>query len=224
MYISIGSDCAAKKRMEEFVFKDKPISHIFDWVLSDLNAVCYILEQSFEDDDFFNIEKLSILTKTIDNKYAIKHNDCYFISLHDASCDIPEKEAKKIVCEKYTRRLKRFIEHIKNPQNELTFIGLFDNHNPIQNGNMKIHDKDILRFFKVINRLSPLNTHKLVIITDNTTNLQGSEHYKNRISIINSKNYIIMKEYVADWYRFFLNWKQIFEDIPFKMLDNNNEA
>lgn len=217
MYISLGSDCASKKRMEEYLFKEnKQITHIFDWILSDFNAVCYILEQGLYDNDMFNVNKLSIITKTYDNKYAIKHNDCYFISLHDASCDLKEEDALKLVNEKYNRRLARFFEYIKNPENDIVFIGLYDNHNPIQNGNMKIHDKDVQRFYKILNQIAPFNTHKLVLITNETKNLQSSTKYNKRIQVIDSKNFINMKEYIADWYRFFIDWQLLFSEIKFK--------
>lgn len=215
MLVSLGSDCVVKKRLEEFLFKEeKQISHLFDWVLSDFNAVCYILERILENDfDFFNTNKLSIITKTIENKYAVKHDDCYFISLHDASCELSENEAKKIVCEKFNRRFKRFFDYIKDPKNEITFIGLYDKYNPIQNGNMKIHDKDILRFFNNLNKINPFNTHKLIIITDNDENLNQSKVFTNKVKIIDSKKFINMKEYVQDWYRFFLDWKNIIKEI-----------
>jgi len=212
MIISLGSDCVVKKRLEEFVYNDKQVSHIFDWVLSDLNAVCHILEQYMNFNQYFSIDKLSIITKTIENKYAIKHNDCYFISLHDASCDISENEAKALIVDKYNRRLQRFVDAILNPENEITFIGLYDKYNPIQNGNMKIHDNDVMRFFKIINKLCPMNTHKLILYTDDDNNLKESIKYKNRIQILNSKKYINMKDYVSDWYRFFLNWNDMFFD------------
>lgn len=216
MYVSLGSDCAVKKRLEEIIYDEKQISHIFDWVLSDFNAVCHILERSIDNEtDLFNVDKLTVITKTIENKYAVQHNDCYFISLHDAPCELSEEEAKKIVCEKYNRRLKRFIDVLKDPKSDLTFIGLYDKYNPIQNGNMKIHDKDINRFFRAVNKLAPYNTHKLVIITDNETNLTQSKQFTNRIKIIDSKQFINMKDYVTDWYRFFLDWKKMFECVTF---------
>lgn len=210
MIVSIGSDCVVKKRLEEFVYDDKQISNIFDWVLSDLNAVCHIIEQYINFNQFFTVEKLSIITKTIENKYAVKHNDCYFISLHDASCELSEIEAKNLIVEKYNRRLQRFVDVIKDPNNEITFLGLYDKYNPIQNGNMKIHDNDIMRFFKIINKLCPMNTHKLIIFTDDDTCLSDSKRFKNRITIVNSKKFINMKDYVSDWYRFFLNWNDMF--------------
>lgn len=217
MYISLGSDCASKKRMDEYIFKEnKQITHAFDWVLSDFNAICYLLEQGIEDKDMFNTNKLSIITKTYDNKYAIKHNDCYFISLHDASCDLSEEDALKLVCEKYNRRLVRFLEYIKNPEHDIVFVGLYDNYNPIQNGNMKIHDKDVLRFYKILNQIAPFNTHKLVLITSDTKNLQNSIKYSKRVQVLDSKNFINMKDYIADWYRFFLDWQEIFDSIIFK--------
>lgn len=217
MYVSLGSDCAVKKRLEEIIYDEKQISHIFDWVLSDFNAVCYILERCIENDtDLFNVDKLTVITKTIENKYAVQHNDCYFISLHDASCEHSEEEAKKIVRDKYNRRLQRFLDFIRDPKSDLTFIGLYDKYNPIQNGNMKIHDKDITRFFRALNKLAPYNTHKLVIITDNETNLSQSKQFTNRIKIIDSKQFINMKEYVTDWYRFFLDWRAMLDQIKFK--------
>ena len=57
-----------------------------------------------------------------------------------------------------------------------------------------------------------MNTHKLILYTDDDNNLKESIKYKNRIQILNSKKYINMKDYVSDWYRFFLNWNDMFFD------------
>jgi hypothetical protein len=219
MYVSLGSDCAVKKRLDELFYHEKQVSQIFDWVLSDFNAVCYILERCVEHEpDIFNVDKLTVITKTIEDKYAVQHNDCYFISLHDASCDLSEDDAKKLVSDMYNRRLKRFLEYIRDPKNDLVFVGLYDKYNPIQNGNMKIHDKDVTRFFKAVNKLCPYNTHKLVIITDNDSHLSFSKSFTNRISVIDSRQFINMKDYVSDWYRFFLDWKAMFEQVKFKQI------
>jgi len=216
MIISLGSDCVVKKRLEEIIWNNNTqISNIFDWVLSDLNAICHILE-SFHynpSSPFFIPDKLSIITKTIENKYAVKHNDCYFISLHDASCDLSYSDAKLLICDKYNRRLKRFIDLISDVQNQISFVALYDKYNPIQNGVMKIDDTIIFRFFTILSKFNPLNTHKILLLTDDTSNLINSFKYIHRITIINVKQYIILNDFVSDWYRFFLDWNKMFSDL-----------
>lgn len=206
MYISLGSDCCIKKRMEEFILKEKEISHMFDWVLSDFKAVIKVLKS---DTSIMNEENFSILTKTIDEKYAIQNKNCYFISLHDAPITVSEEEGIRMVSEKYKRRMERFIEYIKCPDNEITFVGIYDDHNPIQNGNMTITDEDIHEFFEQLHRICPLHNHKLTLVLKDISKLKECMKYKNKVTIIDSEKFINMDIYTRDWYRFFLDWNAI---------------
>tara|TARA_B100001996_G_scaffold381171_1_gene370063 strand:- start:862 stop:1509 length:648 start_codon:yes stop_codon:yes gene_type:complete len=209
LIVSVGSDCATKKRVEEHHYKKSTVSHMFDWVLSDFDSVSQIFENSIINFDTFSSENFQIMTKTQENKYAISHKFLNFVSLHDASIELSENDAIKVVSDKYKRRLKRFIELIKN-NDEIFFIGTFDNYNPIQYGNMEITNKSIERFFRMIHTFNPLNNHKLIIISNNTSNISITNP---RLLVINSNDYITMKSFEIDWYRFFLDWDEIFKRV-----------
>jgi hypothetical protein len=209
MIISLGSDCVAKKRLEEYYYKDKTQSNLFDWVLSDFFAVCQILEDSILKRDIFTNNKFKILTKTVDDKYAISHKKFNFVSLHDAPITLSESEAIEEVCNKYQRRLDRFINDIVMSE-QITFMGVYDKSNPIQQGMMHISDADILRFFRMLHTFNPLNKHKLILIVDSKTEIKINS---DRLKIINSDTFINMIEYEKDWYRFYFNWEDIFDVI-----------
>ena len=215
MLVSLGSDCVAKKRLEEFHFKEKTQSNLFDWVLSDFHTVCQILEDTILKKEIFIPKYFKILTKTIDDKYAVSHKQFNFISLHDASIELSETDAIQLVCEKYQRRLKRFIDEIVMSTEQIVFVGVYDKSNPIQQGVMHLGDVDILRFFRMLHTLNPLNTHKLIIIVDSNTKINIESP---RLVTINSDSHINMIEYEKDWYRFYFNWDNIFsiieENVP----------
>lgn len=224
MIISLGSDCVAKKRLEEFYYKEKTQSNLFDWVLSDLETVCQVLEDYILKKDIFTPKNFEILTKTIDEKYAIAHKHMNFISLHDAPVTLSEKEAIQTVCDKYTRRLSRFIDEIINSERQLCFMGVYDESNPIQKGVMKVDDVTILRFFRMLHTINPLNSHKLVLIVDSNTVLSTKS---DRVIVIDSDNYINMSSYEKDWYRFYFDWDSIFnaikESVPTAFQEDNHD-
>ena len=209
LIVSVGSDCATKKRLEEHHYKTSTISHLFDWILSDFDSVSQIFENSIINFDTFSSNNFQVMTKTQDTHYAISHKFLNFISLHDASTELTETNALKLVSEKYKRRLERFISLIKTNE-QIYFIGTFDKYNPIQQGKMEITDKSIERFFRMIHTISPLNNHKLIILTNNLSQITISN---TRLLIINTDDYISMDSFEIDWYRFFLDWDNMFKRI-----------
>ena len=204
MYISLGSDCVIKKRMEEYYYHEKQMSQMFDWVLSDILAVSYILKNP----EKISEEYFEIITKTIEGFYVIKHKLCYFISLHDAPISLTEYEAKKSVVAKYKRRLKRLIDLICT--RDLNFIVNYDRFNPIYEGKYMIETKDVIEFFKVLNGINPLHCHTLCIITDSPEKLSLNT---NRIRVIDSKEFLDVETMTNDWYRFFFDWENIIKKI-----------
>ena len=204
MYISIGSDCVIKKRLEEFYYGTKQVSHMFDWVLSDMNAVSYLLRNS----ECIKDENFEIITKTVEGYYVVKHKYCYFVSLHDADVRWGEDSAIYEVVQKYSRRINRLKECIKN--DIITFIGIYDDYNPIHEGNMKPSVEDVMDFFRTLNDINPLNSHSLVLLTNNTNELKDLND-SHRVHIVNTDDYLDTQKETKDWYRFFLDWKGIFK-------------
>ena len=206
MFVSLGSDCVVKKRLEEYCYGTKQVSHMFDWVLSDLNAVCYMLK---------NIDKIvesqfEIVTKTVEGYYVIRHKLCYFVSLHDAEVTLGEDVAICEVVQKYSRRIDRLIDCIKNDR--ITFIGIFDSYNPIHEGNRSLQVEDVLNFFRTINDINPLNDHSLCLLTDTPNGINILNDYK-RVTIVDIKEYLDINKETKDWYRFFLDWNGLFRRI-----------
>jgi hypothetical protein len=208
MIISLGSDCVAKKRLEEFYYNEKTQSNLFDWVLSDLTTVCQVLEDHILKKSIFIPKNFEILTKTIDEKYAVSHKHMNFVSLHDAPITLSEDEAIQTVCNKYTRRLNRFITDVINCESPICFLGVYDNSNPIQTGKMYVDDTTILRFFRMLHTINPLNSHKLILVVDSKTKLLTRSK---RVKVINSDEFVNMKSYEKDWYRFYFDWEKIFD-------------
>ena len=204
MYVSLGSDCVIKKRLEEYCIGPNQISHIFDWVLSDLTAVCFMLKNP----DTISEDKFDIITRTNEGFYVIKHKECYFVSLHDAPVTLSEYDAKMLVVDKYKRRLKRMTDLIQKCTIE--FITINDRFNPIYDGKKSIDTDDICKFFGVINEINPFNEHQITVITDSPENI---EIISSRVKVIDSKEFLDLETMTTDWYRFFLNWEEIFTQI-----------
>ena len=205
MYISIGSDCVTKTRIEELKYDGKKQeSNLFDWVLSDLDTVNYILKQG-PNSSIFDITNWEILTKTIDDKWAIKNKSCYFISLHDTSSNLTHNEAFHIVSDKYKRRLLRFFDRV-TLEEELHFIGVFDKSNPIHTGNNILSSTSIAEFQQIIANLrtTKLPAKSTFVIDD----LSQIQYIPDNANIIDSNTH-----YLKDWFRFFLDWKNMLSNI-----------
>mgnify|MGYP000135567336 CR=1 FL=1 len=207
MYVSLGSDCVVKKRLEEYCYGSKQVSHMFDWVLSDLNAVCYMLKNV----DKISEEYFEIVTKTVEGYYVVRHKLCYFVSLHDAEVASGEDVAIFDVVQKYSRRIKRLIDCIKK-QDSITFIGNFDDYNPIHEGNCNLSVEDLMNFFRTINEINPLNNHSLCILTNKPNGIVSLNEFQ-RVTIINTREYLDINKETKDWYRFFLDWESLFKRI-----------
>ena len=204
--VSLGSDCVAKRRLEEHIFKEKLQSELFDWVLSDLYTVCQIMENYIIKRPIFLPEKFQILTKTVDDKFAVSHTEFNFVSLHDAPIELGDVKAIHDVSSKYQRRLDRFINEILMSKEKVIFIGVYDKSNPIQYGNMVVDNTLIERFFRMIHTINPLNNHELFLVLDSASNVTLDSP---RLRIIKSEEYINMIDYEKDWYRFYFNWDKI---------------
>lgn len=207
MYISIGSDCVTKTRIEEMKYnKEKQESNLFDWVLSDLESVNYILKSGVKGDTF-NIKNWEVLTKTIDDKWAVKNKYCYFISLHDASSSLTYNEAFHIVSDKFIRRLQRFYEKIVTEEN-IHFIGVFDKSNPIHTGKNTITTDTLTEFINIVKQYRASKPFTVTVIVEDTCNIDAGV-LPNYVKVIDSNAH-----YVKDWYRFFLNWNDIMSNVP----------
>ena len=205
MYISLGSDCVTKKRIEEIKFDgEKQKSNIFDWVLIDLKAINFILKHGIH---VFNTDNWYVVCKrTQDDKYIIRNKLCYFVSLHDADSNLSEEEAILKISEMYVRRFNRLIEILRSDE-EIQFVGTYDKLNPIQEGDMVITILDIENFIKNINMYRENNFNILLILSDYSHLILPNALPLN-VKIINSNEYIL-----KDWYRFHFDWNQIMEKI-----------
>ena len=206
MYISLGSDCCMRKRIDEFLNPNQA-SNCFDWVITDLDSITTIIESTINDCNIFNLSNWQIKCETNENKYCIEHKFCNFVSLHDVNSNVNEAEAYLHVQDKYTRRLNRLIETIRNEK--ITFIGMYDKENELQTGNMMINKAQVVRFWRVINEINPLNDHNLIIIHDNNE----FEMNTGRVKTLYSKKYKTEFTCNKDWYRYYYDWAEIFKSL-----------
>lgn len=212
MILSLGSDCCMRTRLNEFIYKEnKQISQAFDWVISDIFSIINALEYYENDINVFSNKFLKIECKTQENMYCVSNKFINFISLHDANGNLDEEAAKLHIEQKYTRRLQRFIDVIKN-NNHIAFIGVFDEENCVQKGQMNLDDNIIKKFVSCINKINPINNFKYIFITNNTSSISNNAN----INIIDSNKYIIDNKINNDWYRYYYDWDRIFNDLSLK--------
>jgi len=201
MYISLGSDCCTRKRLDVHLHLEQP-TLFFDWILSDIDSVLYILDEQKE----MNIDQFRTDGVTGDGNWIVTHVSYNIISLHDVSSSVEEKLAIQIVFEKLNRRRNRLLEMIKT-QEDISFIAIFDRSNIVNPGRITVNDYDVLRLVTKIGEIRGNFRFKLFMLC---------EKYEQMIHISNVKHFNLETYNVGDhkdWWRNHLDWNRIFYEI-----------
>lgn len=104
--ISLGHFCAVATELDKLGLRDASLP--FDWVISPLESVLYMIESHF--DGFLEIDNLKREDK---RKYIVKDKKYDIAFYHDYKPNLSIESQHSEVKSKYERRIKRFYEHIK---------------------------------------------------------------------------------------------------------------
>jgi hypothetical protein len=127
IFIPISFDCSVAGKLKNL--KKRNNSYCFDWNIKTLNSIYMIIEDDFK--DLFNKEYLVYGNKSYNHKYD--NNDNMFINLIPVFNtkyniifvhDFTDKNIDNYThtYEKYKRRINRFIETIRDNNNNIIFV------------------------------------------------------------------------------------------------------
>jgi len=190
IYIPLGNSCSIAYNLK--LLKLRICAFPFDWVrVTNFNNVTKLIQNKFYGFlDFKNFKFKEFSDKFIINgekgSYIYSNNYCSFY--HEFNKLIEEHEFNMFK-EKYSRRIKRFLDFI-NSDNEIIFIRE-------EFGKIKI--SKINNFICAINEIYPDLNYKLIIITNQKVNFS----HKNL-------KFYYSEARVTDWKRPELNWTNIF--------------
>lgn len=190
IYIPLGNSCSIAYNLK--LLKLRICAFPFDWVrVTNFNNVTKLIQNKFYGFlDFKNFKFKEFSDKFIVNgkrgSYIYSNNYCSFY--HEFNKLIEEHEFNMFK-EKYSRRIKRFLDFI-NSDNEIIFIRE-------EFGKIKI--SKINNFICAINEIYPDLNYKLIIITNQKVNFS----HKNL-------KFYYSEARVTDWKRPELNWTNIF--------------
>ena len=198
-----------KKRIDEFLYKEKSESQLFDWVLTNIDSLNFILSNLNDDDLFCKNNFVNTNDYKYPNHLSYIHTHCHFVSIHDAYDDSSIVEGQNIVAEKYTRRLKRF-RYLCNNKDDLVFFMIIDNENPINQIKMINLDDKIIELNKNIKNICN-HSFKLYIL--HTLEKLENVDVDDNVVFINLIDYQIADMKTNnDWYRYYFDWKSIFNN------------
>lgn len=195
-FISIGDSCSIKYQIDKIRGKQETL--FFDWLMTDMNSVIYLLQHYNNIDDILHYNNI---TRDKDHPYHLCNSRIKIISLsncisiHDMSVDYVDKDVFDFI-EKYKRRLDRIIQHIKCDQ--LIYF--------IRKGYISETEKN--EFIRSIKNINEKCRFKLINININ----------REANTVINKGDHVLEinrteKNDPKDWTMSYLNWEKIFEDI-----------
>ena len=198
VFVSIGCACNVRHQIDKYRGK-KDYTLFFDWLITDMNSVCKILESYKNIDSIvnkFNIEK-SQNKESKQNKARVRFkNLSQCESMHDLPDNFSEKDLNEFVA-KYKRRFGRIIDLICQSTLKICFIrcGYVS---PIERK----------RFISVVKQLNSKCNFSLISLIECKENIK-----QNNYSCINLSFFQLRDEVQDDWTSSHYDWKRIFQHI-----------
>ena len=160
-YISLGYFCEVAKDLEKLGLRDA--SSPFDWGISDFKYVIDAIEKEFE--GFLEYDNLS---QNVSNR-AYYHEDKYhFYFYHDFNKYKSLDKQYQFVKEKYWRRIKRFLNSIKEPTLFIRYISSENHDEANKSVELNWIEKNYQHILDVIRRYNSLND--VIFIGDESVN------------------------------------------------------
>ena len=127
IHIPMSYDCSSANKLRDI--GKKMISYCFDWNIKTIDAIYSLIKNDFK--DFLNKEYLIYGNKTFHHKYnnnetqykdliPVFNTKYNMLFIHDFTND--SIEDYNLNYDKYTRRIKRFIEDISNKKNTIIIL------------------------------------------------------------------------------------------------------
>lgn len=199
MKISLGPDCCLRNKINT-VYGGNRQTHLFDWVISDIDTIIRIFE-SFNTNSVIHFSEsdwgVSDVHNMEERKWFFYHKEFTFRAFHDVSLDVPLEEAKRYVADMYTRRYFRLRELFLSGQ-PLEFFMCIDDCNPVlQYKSIDSH--------KIKTLLSLLGSnHTLTVVSPFRC---GVVHPK----FVHITPIILKGDIPVDWQRKHYDWSTLFQ-------------
>lgn len=142
--ISLGFFCSVASELKRIDLRS--MSGPFDWVISDLSGVLMLIQQRFT--DFLNPQYLE---QNKEYPYILTNQKYKIDFYHDFSPEEPLSEQIQSVTEKYTRRINRFYEAIRQPTLFIRYI-----HDQKEYDWLIQHDEEVVGLLKQFNKFNTI--------------------------------------------------------------------
>lgn len=113
--ISMGFFCNVALELEKYGRRDG--SYPFDWVISDIRSINYLIHSNFKG-LFIN----AALIRNIKYPYIVQNKDLNIDFYHDFKPSLEVEEQIRDVSEKYDKRISRFYQNINEPTIFIRYI------------------------------------------------------------------------------------------------------
>ena len=123
--ISLGNACKVRESIDRYNGAPQP-THIFDWVISDFDAVVEIIKSIANDEEILIFNENSFINEgshpNLPSHLCLSHKTLNFKSIHDVEVDKDYQTEYNLFINKYLRRAIRLRELVKNENSAIHFI------------------------------------------------------------------------------------------------------
>lgn len=160
-YISLGYFCEVAKDLEKLGLRNA--SYPFDWGISYFKYVIDAIDKEF--DGFLEYDNLS---QNIQNRAHYHEDKWHFYFFHDFNKYKPLDKQYQSVKDKYWRRIKRFLNSIKQPTLFIRYISIEELDDNDRSAELNYIEENYQHIMDVIKRYNSKND--IIFIADESCN------------------------------------------------------